>query len=119
MPSVWYPADRFQHAPGRDEQPWFYPPPAPHVNPYKPPPRGRWEWVPDYQPHPFYPQLPGGCPACRNGGVCMCVRPERQITCHSTGMPDKVFSLGIDPATEDDCTYVAMFHSDGTITQVR
>jgi len=57
--------------PGAQPDPVYIPPP---------PPRGRWVWVPDYEPD---------CAACRNGGICMCVRPEHQPVC------------GLDPAGEE------------------
>lgn len=50
------------YLPGYREQPWFYPT-------IPPTPRGRWVWEPDPVPRPQYP-----CDACRNGGLCGCVR---------------------------------------------
>jgi len=29
----------------------------------------------------YYEPEDGRCPACRAGGICMCVRPEREVTC--------------------------------------
>ena len=43
-----------------------------------PPPRGRWVWIPDQVPQ-------YGCPACANGGVCMCVRPDQGPTVYCPG----------------------------------
>lgn len=46
-----------------------YLPLPPTITPTNPP----WDWP----PRPIY----GGCPACRNGGICNCVRPLPYSTC--------------------------------------
>lgn len=78
----------FRHFPPRDFEPFL----PPYV-----PPRGRWQWIPDEQPV-------FRCPACANGGVCMCVRPERQITCFDSNGPAKTFTMVISSRSTGSLT---------------
>ena len=80
-----------QYFPGANEQPWFYPPALPTP--------GRWVWIPD-QPR-------FGCAACANGGVCACVRPEREIMCGTIGSVERFDTMTVTVTANYESSSVA------------